>query len=103
MGVSPQPARTVLSVSAQILLTLQTPFLLLPLSTLGAQVPERDKERCMIYPEVRNAGCPTGQIFSNIISLIPEDFVIKSKSESYLKKKTSSILLLTTGLRHFAK
>jgi len=62
-GVSPQPAQTILSVSAQIPLTLQTPSPLLPLSALGAQAPERDKECCMIYPEVRNVGCPKGQYF----------------------------------------
>ena len=78
--VSPQPAQTILSVSAQIPLTLQTPSLLLPLSASGVQVPERDKEHYMIYPEVRNAGCPRGQIFSNTTSFTPKDYVIKTKS-----------------------
>lgn len=44
MGASPQPAQIIPSVSAQILLTLQIPSLLLLLSALAAQVPERDKE-----------------------------------------------------------
>lgn len=43
-SVSPQPAQTVLSVSAQTPLTLQTPPLLLQLSASGAQVPEKEKE-----------------------------------------------------------
>lgn len=77
---SPQPAETILSVSAQIPLTLQTLSLLLPLSALGAQVPERDKEYCMIYPEVRNVGCPRGWIFSNTTSFTPKDYGIKTKS-----------------------
>lgn len=55
MGVLPQPAQTALSVSAQIPLTLQTQSLLLPLSTSGAQAPGRNKEHCMMYPEVSNA------------------------------------------------
>lgn len=54
MGVSPQPAQTILSVSARIPLTLQTRSLLLPLSASGAQAPERDKECFMMHLEVRN-------------------------------------------------
>lgn len=50
MGALPQPDQTILSVSAQILPTLQTPSLLLPLSALGAQVPERNKEHCTVLP-----------------------------------------------------
>lgn len=73
MGVSPQPAQTIPSVSAQIPLTLQTPSPLLPLSASGAQAPARDKECCMIHPEVRNVGYPRGQIFSNTTSFTHED------------------------------
>lgn len=58
VGVLPQPAQTVPSVSALILPTLQTQSLLLPPSTSGAQAPGRNKEHFMIYPEVRNTGCP---------------------------------------------
>lgn len=58
VGVLPQPAQTALSVSAQIPLTLQTQSLLLPPSALGAPAPGGNKEYFMIYPEVRNAGCP---------------------------------------------
>lgn len=60
MGVLPRPDQIILSVSAQILPTLQTPSLLLPLSALGAQVPERDKEHCTVLPEGRNVGCHKG-------------------------------------------
>lgn len=60
MGVLPRPDQIILSVSAQILPTLRTPSLLLPLSALGAQVPERVKEHCTVLPEGRNVGCHKG-------------------------------------------
>lgn len=80
MGASPQPAQTILSASAQIPQTLQTPSLSLPLSASGAQAPERDKECCVIHLEVRNVGCPRGLIFSNTKSFTPKYYVIKTKS-----------------------